>query len=337
MGNEYKSIKDMCDHYHITERLYRRRLEKGWSIEEVLFGKDKCVSDHLGNRFNSMSDMCKEYGVSISTFHRRYRKQRKSLKDSLEGEIDRYSIEDHLGNRFKSESDMCKEYGVKYCTYKERLKRGWSLKDSLTGKIKYKPESKECRDHLGNLFSSQKEMCNYYGVGQTVLAGRMKLGWSLEEALTSGKISGRAKECEDHTGKKFNSMTEMAEEYGIPDTLLSSRLKRGWSLEDSLTKKNKSSKTECCDHLGNKYESLGAMCEYYGTQRERLYSRLKSGWGLQKCLVYDCATDSDGIKKWKAMHIIYEVGGEEFWMCKKGENEEVMTLQEVFNLNKWGD
>ena len=43
------------------------------------------------------------------------------------------------------------------------------------------------------------------------------------------------KECCDHLGHSYESRQDMAREYGISPSLLCHRLKRGWSLEKTLT------------------------------------------------------------------------------------------------------
>jgi hypothetical protein len=40
--------------------------------------------------------------------------------------------------------------------------------------------------------------------------------------------------CEDHLGNKFQSITKMAEYWGIYRKTLQSRLNSGWSLRDAL-------------------------------------------------------------------------------------------------------
>ena len=44
------------------------------------------------------------------------------------------------------------------------------------------------KDHLGNEFTTQSEMVEYYGVKPSTFINRRLKGWSLEEALT-GKRS----------------------------------------------------------------------------------------------------------------------------------------------------
>lgn len=53
-----------------------------------------------------------------------------------------------------------------------------------TGQSQKKYCKKACQDHLGNHFSSIKEMCEYYGVNVHTFYSRTLYGASIEEALT---------------------------------------------------------------------------------------------------------------------------------------------------------
>lgn len=53
-----------------------------------------------------------------------------------------------------------------------------------TSNINNSRNSKECVDHLGNVFPTQTKMVDYYDVRQPTFLKRLSLGWALEEALT---------------------------------------------------------------------------------------------------------------------------------------------------------
>lgn len=84
---------------------------------------------------------------------------------------------------------------------------------------------KNLYDHLGNSYSSIKEMCKAYGINCTVFEARIKHGFNLEEALTR-KV------------KKANldspTVRALAKGYGVGGKLYKKRLKQGWKLEEVL-------------------------------------------------------------------------------------------------------
>lgn len=63
LGNEYKSISEMCRHYGINLNSYKNRIESGMSLEKSLTTpvavrcRGKKYTDHFGNVFNSLSEM----------------------------------------------------------------------------------------------------------------------------------------------------------------------------------------------------------------------------------------------------------------------------------------
>lgn len=66
LGNRYPTLKDMCLHYGITSYAYCHRIERGWTVEEVLIGKKHICYDHEGNEYNSLKFMCDAY-ISIAS------------------------------------------------------------------------------------------------------------------------------------------------------------------------------------------------------------------------------------------------------------------------------
>ena len=78
----------------------------------------------------------------------------------------------------------------------------------------------------------------------------------------------------------------MAEEYGISFYNYAKRMKRGWSLERTLTTpvKTKPLEIPVTDHKGKKYPSQSAMARAYGIQDSTLRIRLRYGWSLEKAL-----------------------------------------------------
>ena len=146
---------------------------------------------------------------------------------------------------------------------------------------------KSCIDHLGNNYSSQEEMCNHYGISSGTFIGRIKRGYSLEEALTSK--SWNHKVC-DHLGNEFASNEDMAQSYGITKKMLIMRLHLGWTLEKALTTPHMSKRTTFCttykikDHLGNKFHSIKELSEFYSLPYPTVRDRLYTGWSMKEAL-----------------------------------------------------
>ena len=193
LGNNYPSIIDMCKSWGVTRSKFEHRLKIGLSVEEALTKGDltncKPSRDHLGNIYSSFTEMCKAYGVDRTTVTGRLERQW-TIEEALTGKREKIipksvPCKDHLGNRYSTYAEMCRTYELSYSLFKRRRNLGWTLEETLTGKIyPIKPNSKSCKDHLGNEFRSIKDMCAFWGITPDLHKGRLRDGWTLEETLT---------------------------------------------------------------------------------------------------------------------------------------------------------
>ncbi len=91
---------------------------------------------------------------------------------------------------------------------------------------------------------------------------------------------------QDHLGNTYRSVTEMCIAYGISRCTFSFRFdKKGWTLEDSLTKPLIKQKAPVKDHMGNQYPSISAMCRAYNISRDSFMSRKNKGLSIEECLL----------------------------------------------------
>lgn len=78
-------------------------------------------------------------------------------------------------------------------------------------------------------------MAENYEVPYSTLYQHITRGMSPAEALEYLLSQEKGKqEVTDHLGNSFSSYSKMAEFYKIPSGTLSTRLKRGWTLEEAL-------------------------------------------------------------------------------------------------------
>ena len=199
-------------------------------------------------------------------------------------------IVDHKGNEYPSIAAMCKAHNISYLTYINRKKIGWDLETILTTPIIEK-KGKEIEDHLGMKYSSITEMCKVYGVDLHVYLGRIKSGYSMEEALTEKKVY-------DHKGNEYSSVTEMCEAYHVPISTYHHRIKAGYTLEKALTDKNKQrggyNRKSCIASNGITYPSIAAMCEAYHIPVDTYRYRIKAGYSMEEALTEKSVIDHKG-------------------------------------------
>ncbi len=76
LGNEFKSIKEMCNYWKIPYSTYiSRRNHSGWSVEDALTIKPgiikRKVIDHTGKEFESIKDACTTWHIHRDTYTER--------------------------------------------------------------------------------------------------------------------------------------------------------------------------------------------------------------------------------------------------------------------------
>ena len=97
----------------------------------------------------------------------------------------------------------------------------------------------------------------------------------------------KMKECEDHLGNKFNSISEMCNYWHINLRTYANRRRLGWTLKKTLTLPIKSRHRGklCKDHRGNSFESKRKMCKFYNITTWAFSKRIKDGWSLERALM----------------------------------------------------
>lgn len=147
---------------------------------------------------------------------------------------------DHTGREFKSQAEMCRYWNVEQSTFLFRLDKGMSLAEALT---KESIRNKTYEGPDGRQFESLTAMCNAYGISIDTYKERLNRGFTVSEALKEPLLRSFDRwECEDHTGRKFSSISTMCSFYGISRCTYSQRLRLGWSQEKALITPVKHSK-----------------------------------------------------------------------------------------------
>ena len=130
---------------------------------------------------------------------------------------------------FNSIEEMCAAYNINLQTYYMRRKKGMSMIEALET-----PVREACvYDPWGNKFKNSDEMCKYHGITFATYWSRVsKYGFTQEEALK--KSCKKGKEI-TYNGKTYKTIKEMADDYGIPPSIVYTRTSHGWGLERAMT------------------------------------------------------------------------------------------------------
>lgn len=301
LGNEYKSVSEMCRHYGINLNSYKNRIESGMSLEKSLTTpvreKHKKCKDHLGNEFNSVVEMCEHYEIDANLFRCRERLGW-SLKDILETPRKvtdrRKEYEDSDGNKFKNKTELANFHNMSDVRYYRLMKSGYTLEDDENHKC-YVRSCNVVTDPFGKTHRTLNNMLKYYDISKSSYFGYIVTGRTLKDLLID-KMNGRVQRFNkgvgqystmDHLGKVYESLSDMCRHYRIDIEALRTRLLSGWTLEKALTYPVKDVDTEARkseDHLGNRYNSITSMCKSYGLGIDTYKYRIKKGWTVEKAL-----------------------------------------------------
>lgn len=102
------------------------------------------------------------------------------------------------------------------------------------------------------------------------------------------------KECRDHLGTQFDSISEMCRFYKLNPKTYRRRLKEGYDLKEFLPINSPyhnlsiitgGPKGIVIDHTGKEFKSQNEMCAYYGIDRRTFQSRLRRGYSLKDALL----------------------------------------------------
>ncbi|MBR3602820.1 MAG: hypothetical protein IKL49_10925 [Lachnospiraceae bacterium] len=236
----------------------------------------------------------------------------KKLTDKSRSE----SVTDHKGNSYRNVKEMCENYGIKPATFRARMRNGFTREEALTTAIG-KLRKKQVVDHLGNTYSTIKEMCSAYAVNNSTYLCRIRKGYTVEEALTgkrkkmitqissnkkkkkfevkdisysskkNSKATSKEKKflCFDHKSNGYHSQAEMCKAYEISLSTFKRRQAEGLSLQESLELPvTKGHSFTFKDHMGTKYENLKEMCTAWNISVHSYQRRISQGYSRERAL-----------------------------------------------------
>jgi hypothetical protein len=235
-GNTFPSKVAMCDYWRIPRTTYFRRIRDGWTLEKALTTPvishcaKKKICDHKNNEFDSIDSMCAYWNISKQQYIINIRNNC-SIEDALTTATEWTECRDHLGHKYDSINDMCRHYGISKTMLRSRLELGWTLEQILENPNKI-DNSKKVKDHLGNQYSTQKEMLQHYGIYDATFRHRQNRGCTLEECLSDNIHKVR---CKDHLGNEFDTIQDMCTYWNVSTTSYHHRVSIGWDIKKILT------------------------------------------------------------------------------------------------------
>ncbi len=239
---------------------------------------------YQGTEYTSLRSLCDAQGIAYTTFMHYIAS--KKLTEEVLSEVITYckNCKNRFlapnGKRYPSRADYCREIGLEPRVVTKRIEDGSKdpyTKEAWNGRFVTK-------DHLGNVYGSDKEKCEHYGIDVHIYHRRVKnLGWSEEKALTTS-ARGSEYKYDDEMGHKFRTKKEMCRYHGVEPTTYNRRRKCGKSIKEALNPRREKERGRCFDHKGNEFPTKTEMAQHYGMRLNSLNKGLKSGKSLQEVL-----------------------------------------------------
>lgn len=259
-GRKFKNVNEMCKFYGISYVALSQNLLEGKSLALSLrtrptFERKKPVNEEYIHGFEyfirALPNICKSNGNSVEMVIARLADEWE-LAEAVKTPIS-VKVYDHKGKRYATMQEMAKAYckgtnshlGAVQLT--DMLVRGnRTIADSLLilskGSTNYKDTPEYIRDHNGNFWETIDRMCRNYKVPTEKVKSLLDTGYSVGDAIRISRAELRKARPEkkeekivDHKGNVYNSITELAEQYGLRSDTLRGRIRRGWDLERALT------------------------------------------------------------------------------------------------------
>lgn len=133
LGNKFKNVGEMCEHYHISRHIYDHRIRDGWSKKDALTTPSKrCIQDANGNTFASFAAMCKHHNINYGRTMSRFKRNR-NIEDVTNPNV--YSqaneIIDPYGIKHESKNAFCRYYGLRKQKVNQLLRKSWTIPEIL--------------------------------------------------------------------------------------------------------------------------------------------------------------------------------------------------------------
>jgi hypothetical protein len=299
LGNEFKTVKEMCNYWGISLKSYsRRRCVNGLSLEEALtmrrgVGRSS-VTDHKGVTYALKRDMAAAYGLHISTLMARLARGwsvERALTENVKEHSNAYNgsgIEGAVvcpdGIKYKDVVAMCKHYGVSTQTFNNRRKRGLSVEQSLSGETVIKGGVVALN---GTWFPNLTALCKAQGLDFRHVFARINNGLSLDAALKEGESRKNGSKYKIQklicpAGVEY-AFSTFAKKNNMSWLSLKKKLQEGLSVSEIQEMlESRGGKVIC--PKGVKYESETKMAAAYGLLAPTYFSRKYKGWATEEAL-----------------------------------------------------
>lgn len=227
-------------------KYFTKKLKPQDSQKEVTINKKPAKYNINGLEFNYLTEIAKHFNVNVEQLRIRVYKQKMSIQEAIihkPKKINRkrknHKIITQDGEVFSSVYEISKKYDLAQVTVERLLKNNKSIKN-------YKKNNKLTIN--GVTYKSFTECCKAHKINVDTAYSRIKRGYTLEETFKEpvkkqtsinkniNKQPIKKREPILINGKSYPNIKAACKDLNIKYNTYKTRRKKGWTLEDALTK-----------------------------------------------------------------------------------------------------
>ena len=288
VGEEvYDSLNDAAEAYGLPGHRVATRLRLGWTQEQA-FGIEPAPKTitFRGIKYAGLWDLADKFGLPRERLRRRLKRSDPpwTLEQALEIEDPPNSYR-FRGEFFKHRSQIAKKYSIKRQTLDFRIKSGWTMEQAT--ELDPPPEiihaGTEIKFHykgVDHQFPSLSSAARAFGVNIGTAKSRLKLGWTIKEAL---ELEHRDRPGHEITiaGTTFSNREAAARHFGIHRNTFEHRLSIGWSPKQAAGLDDPPGSYRV---HGMFFPSAAAAAKYFGIKPGTVAFRLRRGKSIAEAL-----------------------------------------------------
>lgn len=232
-------------------KYFTKKLKPQDSQKEVTINKKPAKYNINGLEFNYLTEIAKHFNINVEQLRIRVYKQKMSIQEAINHKpkkVNRkrknHKIITQDGEVFSSVYEISKKYNLAQVTIERLIKNNKSIKNYTKNN---KPNSHEIT--INNVtYKSFIDCCKAYNINHDTAYSRLKRGWSLEDTFREpvkkqtsinkniNKKPTKKREPILINGKSYPNIKAACKVLNIKYNTYKTRRKKGWTLEDALTK-----------------------------------------------------------------------------------------------------
>jgi hypothetical protein len=250
-------------------------------LEKIIGSNKNNKIEVLGVEYDSALQMCMYNKISVEFFCERLLCNETVEDILLKHRAGRAVM--YKGKLYSSIGVLCKEKNVSENLVRSRLYNGMSVEDAVDKEVKGYIKI----EYDGVTYNSKAELCRKFDCDYPKFIKLTAKGASIAEAikLANTKESSTKQYTRFnlvYNGKKYNTVKELCNEYGIERHYLIKRLKLGMTLDQIIGSKDKRKKS--VTYNGKEYDALADLLDEYEISRATYNYRINRGASLSEAL-----------------------------------------------------